>query len=476
MKNIRQLLTTDRNADPGAFSSLRPEVIAEAMNLTERGRQSGAAELPETRSASPDATEQEIESHMRMVATESHKRLIDQLYAYEERLKSVDASGSSATMKAHARQSESNFQSALVRIQGELRGARDLIDERAAAFSDFREANGLKRPPHPKRNHLWMSVVLALFFVGESFPNAVLISGGSEGGIIGGYTIAFLFSALNLAVAFLGGFTGWTNITHRSYFRKAVGTVIVLFTLGFICVLNLGLAHFRFAIEDGRTTEEAANFVVQTFMAQPFAVGNIISMLLVGWGFLGAGTAMTEGWMWQDPYPGYGSIARYLRDAQEAFQESVEAGLDDLKEVETKFVEMVKSERAALRDRRKQVPRILEERKRIVKHYHVHIQSLQDTGRMLLASYRDANRAVRKTSAPRRFDELWMLEGFDTPELDDASWVFPEAEFHAADESLTASIDRLQTSYEEGISWIRTLAAEDKAVDIKRGLVNVSAA
>jgi hypothetical protein len=140
----------------------------------------------------------------------------------------------------------------------------------------------------------------------------------------------------------------------------------------------------------------------------------------------------------------------------------VEEKLDHLKSVQEEFVQKIQVERSRLRDRRMEIPYVMQERQRLVARFKDHLTQLQDVGRQALVVYRDANRKARTTPAPKRFDEVWHLNGFGPIDLAELPPI-PEAEYAKANKALEDSINKLQTAYEESIRWIRHLS--DNAPD-----------
>jgi hypothetical protein len=106
----------------------------------------------------------------------------------------------------------------------------------------------------------------------------------------------------------------------------------------------------------------------------------------------------------------------------------------------------------------------MQERQRLIARFKTHVGHLQDVGRQALAVYRDANRKARTTPAPKRFDDIWELNGFGGIEIAELPHI-PEAEYAKANKALEDSINRLQTAYEEAIRWIRHLSEHDPDLD-----------
>lgn len=453
-------MKSDFDTSPGEFLPLRVDNLAEKMDLEDRGRENGKADQPESSSEAPDAVEQEIIRRIREVATNALSRLSDQLATYNERLSSIDPTGSAATMQAIGSQSENGFRAKVVQWQTELSIARKEMKEREEAIEAFKSENNLRRPPNPPKNSFVMVAVLAVLFLLETIPSAIMIAPGDEGGLLGGFVYAILYTLIGMSCGFSAGRVGLTNTGHNKLIRRMFGWVATAIFLAGAFLVSLSLAHVRGAVLVGHTSQEAAVIALSSMRYSTFDFADTNSVLLIVLGIFCALIAMFEGWVWQDPYPGYAARMRNQQKARSTFQDLVERSLEDLKEVEERFIEEIRAEQTSLRERRMQMPRILEERKRLIQKYKGHIDHLQDAGRALLLIYRDANKRARTTPAPKYFSEAWVLEGFEPPVIDDNAYSFPEASFSGVDEALTGSIQRLQDAYRQSIEWVEKLAAE----------------
>ncbi|HVY99241.1 MAG TPA: hypothetical protein VHA35_07065 [Dongiaceae bacterium] len=462
--DVLSFLRTQYKPGPGQFLQIDPKILIDRMDLRGRAQERGRVNQPDTASAAMDEVEREIEGTIRTIASEDQARTYDQIATYEQRLRSADVAGAAVDMRVLARQAESDMESMLLAVKGDLRVARKEVIERERALEAFKRDNRLKRPAHPPRGHFLFVAILVLLFAAETLPNAVILGEGEELGIAGGYTVAILFSLLNLGLGFSSGRWGWTNAIHRSPLRALLGLVFAAACLGGVVLINFALAHYRAAVESGMPAAQAAAAVIPMMREDPWALGDIKSAIMVMLGVFSALVVMLEGWLWDEPYPGYGEVSQHLRDAQAHYHDLVEEKLDHLKGVQEEFVGRIQVERSRLRDRRQEIPFIMQERQRLIARFKTHLGHLQDVGRQALSVYRDANRKARTTQAPKRFDEVWELNGFGAIEIAELPQI-PEAEYAKANKALEDSINKLQTAYEEAIRWIRHLSEHDPELE-----------
>jgi hypothetical protein len=458
--DLLSFLRTHYKPGPGQFLQIDPKIVIDKMDLHQRAADRARVNQPAEDSAALDEVEQEIEGTIRSIAAEDQARTYDQLATYEQRLRGADVAGAAVDMRVLARQAESDMESMLLAIKGDLRVARKEVLDRERTLASFRKDHGLKRPAHPVRGHFLFSAVIVLLFAAETLPNAIILGEGEELGIAGGYTVAILFSLINLTLGFAAGRWGWTNAIHKNLLRAACGIALAAACLGGVVLINLALAHYRAAVESGMASSAAAAAVIPLMKTDPLALGDIKSAIMVAMGVMSALIVMLEGWFWDEPYPGYGEVADHLRLAQSRYHDMVEEKLDHLKSVQEEFVQKIQVERSRLRDRRLEIPYVMQERQRLVARFKDHLTQLQDVGRQALVVYRDANRKARSNPAPKRFDETWHLNGFGSIDLADLPPI-PEAEYAKANKALEDSINKLQTAYEESIRWIRHLSDTD---------------
>ncbi len=466
--DVLSFLRTQYKPGPGQFLQIDPKIIVERMDLRQRAADRARVGQPAADSASLDEVEQEIESTIRSIAAEDQARTYDQITTYEQRLRGADVAGAAVDMRVIARQAESDMESMLLAVKGDLRVARTELIDRERTLEAFRREHRLKRPAHPPRGHFLFSAVIVLLFAAETLPNAIILGEGEELGIAGGYTVAILFSLINLSLGFAAGRWGWTQAIHRNILRKLFGLAMAAACLGGVVLINLALAHYRAAVEGGMTSSAAAAAVIPLMKADPLALGDIKSAIMVMMGVISALVVMLEGWLWDEPYPGYAEVSGHLRQAQSRYHNLVEEKLDHLKSVQEDFVQRIQVERSRLRDRRLEIPYVMQERQRLVARFKDHLTHLQDIGRQALVVYRDTNRKARTVPAPKRFDEVWHLNGFAPIEVAEMPPI-PETEYAKANKALEDSINKLQTAYEEAIRWIRHLSETDPDAPPQKG-------
>jgi hypothetical protein len=462
--NFLDILRSEYKPGPGSFLQIDAQKLAAKLDLQGRGSRRGKAGQPATSTQQLDEVEQEIVSAIRAYATDAHDRTHDQLSTYAQRLKAADISGAATEMRALARQAEGDFAAEILAGRNELEHAHASARERESELVNFRQRNRLERAAHPPKDHFVMSAILVIIFVLEVGPNAYFLSEGEALGIVGGISQAVIYSALNLGFAFIGGILGWTNLLHHNFPRKTLGLVGSLGIIVFVVGLNLAVAHYRIAVLSMPSTEAVKEAWRMMGMA-PLDISDLKSAGMVALGILFAFIAMIEGYLWRDPYPGYSRVSAHHHKAREDLQGVIQEKIAELKGLQESALERIKIERSRLRDKRQEIPLVLEERKRLIARFGSHVAHLQDVGRLLLAYYRDANREARSIEPPPHFEDQWHLDGFGAIEVDDQVWSAPDSEYREADHALETSVRQLQESFETALRWIGSLRASDRAAN-----------
>lgn len=458
--DLLNFLRTEYKPGPGQFLPINMPQLVSKLRIRERGSERGAQGIPAPDAITFDEIESEITEGVRAYAIDDARRTDEQIALYDQRLGSTAQRGVASDMRATAAQAVAAFEIEVLAARGELEQMCKERNDRREALANFRARNKLDRPPEPPKDHYLLSVVLLGLFCIETLPNAVFFSAGDELGILGGYTVAIVFSFLNIGSGFLGGYVGWTNSQHRRIFRRLAGWVLGLAAIMFVILINLLVAHMREAASDGLLTSQAALRAWETLRTHPLAVRDALSFGLAATGCIFGLFAMAKGFGWRDPYPGYAKVAEHLASAERRWNELIEERLSYLEGVEKSHADVIRSARSSLRDQQAQVPEILASRLRLVRSFAAHLQHLEGVGRYALAAYRDGNRQARSEGVPvpAHFNELWMLTGISVPEAQSPVPAVEDTEWRAANSALEHSIGQLQTAYQDAIHWVKALS------------------
>jgi hypothetical protein len=195
--------------------------------------------------------------------------------------------------------------------------------------------------------------------------------------------------------------------------ERWLGRSLLTFYVILAAVLNLAGAHYRTL--KGQGVDNPGSAAITSFLANPIGIHDFISWLLVAFGLGCSLAALWAGYRSDDEYPGYGRVSREYQAVLDSYNDGVEDAYDTLGEIKDDANETaLKVEQALARDRREYDAALLH-RTSLLALYGQRHPSLETAGNRLLGIYRSANRAVRTTPPPTRFDENWTLRALTDP-------------------------------------------------------------
>lgn len=296
-----------------------PEVdvpqLARDMELEARGLERAARGSVQRDDLGLDPVERDIVEDVRRRARTAKHEYFSMLELYEARLRDAAiGDGAFVQIKGAAEVGLANFKGQAAGDQLPLDAESNKVDIVCRQFDAFVVEHRL-RDVAPQSSRVRQTLPwIAILVVFESVVNGVFFAKGSETGLVGGFAEAIFLSLLNIGVAALIGLFALRYVRHVSTAWKvtAVVTLLAFVTLGLS--LNLLIAHYRdaFAVSAGQAVD--FSLVLQSFKGRPFALADAKSWLL---GVIGVGLSVIAAYklfQMQDPYPGFGKLAK-RRDA-----------------------------------------------------------------------------------------------------------------------------------------------------------------
>ena len=179
---------------------------SKAHRLAERGRADGALNRPAHDDHTPSLAEHELITEVEAERSRCAADLSSQLRASRDALATLETTMEVATLRKVADDTLSKFQEESARLGREVLDLRSASRHATAEFEEFRTRNGLTRPTRQPSNRFLSFSILVAAVVAESGLNGVFFAEGSDAGLLGGVTLAFMISAVNVG---LGSFTGF---------------------------------------------------------------------------------------------------------------------------------------------------------------------------------------------------------------------------------------------------------------------------
>jgi hypothetical protein len=462
--DILGFFRTNYTPAAGQFLRFDQERLAGSLRLRERGKERGAKDQPPSDAADIDTDEQSIAEAMRQQALIDEARTREELDHYTERLKAANPAGQAGAMFMEAQTAVAGFRNAMLSARTILDRERKNVIERDQQVSLFRARHNLDRPPNPVKGHWVMILLLAACFVLEIGINSSVLSAGSEFGLLGGVVGAFFYTFLSMSLSMILGLFGLTLLIHINWGVKVVGLVGSLLLIGAILFVNLLAAHYRIAITSNLPEIEAAQVAMRTLFSDTgLFLTDTQSVLMVGVSLVVAFATVMEGLFWQDPYPGYARVQKYSLQAHARWVRSLDDHRGELEDIYREHTDRIRALQTSLANRQNMIPQIIGNRRRLVQSFNTHLKHIQDVGRFLISTYREANHETRKTSNPRYFSRPWKLDAVSQMEMPPDSDAGDAGAWQDVGNQLKEASRELHAAHEEAVAWIEALSKSESA-------------
>jgi hypothetical protein len=182
-------------------------------------------------------------------------------------------------------------------------------------------------------------------------------------------------------------------------------------------IFNLLVAHYRDGLGGPEPEAAMTNSVIE-FRTHPFELHDVNSWLLFGLGLIFSVISLSDGLAWDDPYPGYGSVARRHRMAQDEYAGEKEALIDEVEEIRDDAVKDLTEKGRAILAGLDEYRQIGDQRSALKRAFEAHLDQLQAAAGALMQFYRQENLRARGSGAgsPAHFGRKWIM---NRTQLDD---------------------------------------------------------
>jgi hypothetical protein len=176
-------------------------------------------------------------------------------------------------------------------------------------------------------------------------------------------------------------------------------------------------------------------------------------------GVLFAFVSLIDGYKWDDPYPGYGELARRRDGKRENYLDRKHYWLEAIKERREQA-------RAEVGDIRRDIEMVQGEiaqaslgRRGFTASFFAQASHLEAAANQLIDMYRDANRRVRTTSAPLYFKQRWRLTRTEIPVPSDVDRDQLRKQVDGITASLSDALNKIHETHDETIRTFDRLDA-----------------
>ena len=391
------------------FPELDLNVVRIELKPRERGQDTGSRNTPAPDVQGLDAVEKDIVAFFVNEQNRAHELCREQLQVFGERIHALEPNVFHSNIAAKAQAAAADLKALALRGQNELFELQRQVTQLTRELSAYRTRHGIQREPRYPESRLWHWALLAILLLVETGLNGVMLSRGTVGGLLEGFTQALVLAALNLSLGGLLGRVALPLSYHVRYLIKSIGFLTFIVGASASVGFNLLVGHYRDAL-GGPVPGDAAVIALQTFLAQPLALADVASWMLFALGILFAVIATVDTYRMDDPYWGVGPLARRNQNARDDFIAERQHLMDEAIELRDKALKEVHvvAEDIARADQR--ATDLLQQQRSVVERFNGYQEYLERVGALLLSEYRNANEASRSTPAPHHFSEEWRLQ------------------------------------------------------------------
>jgi hypothetical protein len=430
------------------------------LDLDAEGAKMGALNLPTAGNTELDDVEQRIVTMIESARGITYHTYLGEMRTYADRLRSLQIQVLLQQAAATGEETRTALDDSLIRGSDRLFGLQRRLAELNREMEGFRSENGLlNRAVKMPDSRVFHWGVIALLLVIEASLNGNFLAHGLELGPLEGVVEALLIALLNVGSGLATGWFILRQLNHRTIARRILSILGLFLYACFAIGFNLLVAHYRDAL-GGPTPEDAGSLALRAFLAKPPHVADINSCLLLAMGIGFSLIALADGYLMDDPYPGYGRLARYSQTAQEDFREAKEEETRTLSELKDGMLRRLDQAASTIERRRADHHAVLQRRDGFRQQFTQHLDHLEQAANQLLSWYRHANLQARSAPAPEHFSQRWTMIRPNlggTPEKEAGSSPFPDVEGEHVLNQLRETRREILDAYAEAIHSYATI-------------------
>ena len=306
------------------FTNVKVKQIEEKINLKETATNDGKNNLPRSSSE----TFSNCENEAIVSADEFRNNQVAKAVEYLNSIKGkiIDSTAKLGQKHFYIDEFKNRIEQTLTAAESKLSNLKSAYTTQNNEVRNFKLENKLNREPKSltPMNILIGIGVIAFLFLFEAQLNATLLAEALGGGKKAGLAASGAVAGLNVFVSFAIGFYCLKNFHHVRQIRRILSKIGLSIYFIFISYLNWCLGAFRAKHDAGGAT--LTDRIMGTADSSMENIGNellpwtvelnFLSFILV---FVGIGFAIAsllDGYLYNDPYPGYGSVGKDRNDNQ----------------------------------------------------------------------------------------------------------------------------------------------------------------
>ena len=334
----------DRKSLKKGHPDLNPYDVArlvDELNLVPEARRLGKAGVPAPDATRPGGAEAEAIQRVDKVRQDYVDWAMTRLSVINEALTKSDITHAVNRARQADKEFERKASSLMTEREAVLRATGDRARQLDGELKGFRSQHHLTRQPaYPTVAGKFLSyAILAVLVVVEGVVNAKFFAEGVDSGLFGGAGYAMALAFLNVSAAFAFGKWPSRYVRHHQISLKIVGWLFTAGALIVVVAVGLGIAHFRDALTAGGADAPAE--ALRALVESPWHLKDLMSWGLFGISVLFGLIAYFDGVLSDDPYPGYGNVARRADEAAKDYEDELQSLRSELDAVRTEELKLL---------------------------------------------------------------------------------------------------------------------------------------
>lgn len=381
------------------FLDLDEPQIRKELGIDSSAVLRGQQNLPKADEETLEDVQQATISKMESYRKAANNDYDGNMKAYAARIAALSFLSDSSTIINSGIKAVGDFKALALNALMQIRHLKEARDAAAADLVAFREENRLTRGPSLPKWPWYFSAALIFFVLAiETAFNGMFFADRVFGGIVQGFTEALVFALVNVGFGYSAGRVA-TNLLHISKQRRVLGWLGLAVVAAVLLVNNLFAAHYRSVLTGDIDIMEATALAYASLIKAPFGILDGKSWQLMALGLSAAFVTAWKAWNMDDPYPGYGKLARNVEARKLEFINNKSAHIDSVTTAHDKTCKEIDASVKRLNNGLSEYQAVLANRGRFHDTYVAHLDLIERVGNSLLGAYKKKNREARKDEA-----------------------------------------------------------------------------
>lgn len=407
LKKVMETVLGDPNTTPHGyvvdgvsnFLDLDEPQIRKELGIDSSAVLRGQQNLPKADEETLEDVQQATISKMESYRKAANNDYDGNMKAYAARIAALSFLSDSSTIINSGIKAVGDFKALALNALMQIRHLKEARDAAAADLVAFREENRLTRGPSLPKWPWYFSAALIFFVLAiETAFNGMFFADRVFGGIVQGFTEALVFALVNVGFGYSAGRVA-TNLLHISKQRRVLGWLGLAVVAAVLLVNNLFAAHYRSVLTGDIDIMEATALAYASLIKAPFGILDGKSWQLMALGLSAAFVTAWKAWNMDDPYPGYGKLARNVEARKLEFINNKSAHIDSVTTAHDKTCKEIDASVKRLNNGLSEYQAVLANRGRFHDTYVAHLDLIERVGNSLLGAYKKKNREARKDEA-----------------------------------------------------------------------------